>query len=288
MTARFFFSTRPPPSDRKTRGHRPRLQPLARGSPEGKGDNVRAMNLVLLEPADFLNCDHVRVHGRRARHVKEIHRATIGRELRVGVINGKIGFGRVLQIDENAVELTVHLETDPLPPLPLHLILALPRPKVLNRTIAAAVSMGIKQIDLINAWRVEKAYWGSPRLSQENLRLQSILGLEQAGDTTLPIIRLHKLFGRFVRKESLELAGKLAVLAHPGTEATAPSSVTKPVVLAIGPEGGFIDREVNTFRDIGFTEVNLGPRILRVETALAFLVGRLSDRFQRPEDSIRS
>jgi len=45
---------------------------------------------------------------------------------------------------------------------------------------------------------------------------------------------------------------------------------------------------VNTFRDIGFTELNLGPRILRVETALAFLVGRLSDRFQRPEDSIRS
>ena len=159
------------------------------------------MNLVLLEPDDFLNGDHVRLHGRRARHVKEIHRATIGRELRVGVVNGKIGFGRVRQIDENALELTVHLETDPLPPLPLHLILALPRPKVLNRTIAAAVSMGIKQIDLINAWRVEKAYWGSPRLSQENLRLQSILGLEQAGDTTLPIIRLHKLFGRFVREE---------------------------------------------------------------------------------------
>ena len=234
------------------------------------------MNLVLLEPADFLSGDHVRLHGRRARHVKEIHRATIGRELRVGVVNGKIGFGRVRQIDENALELTVHLETDPPPPLPLHLILALPRPKVLNRTIAAAASMGIKQIDLINAWRVEKAYWGSPRLSQENLRLQSILGLEQAGDTTLPIIRLHKLFGRFVREDAgLELAGKLAVLAHPGTEATAPSSVTKPVVLAIGPEGGFIDREVNTFRDIGFTEVSLGPRILRVETALAFLVGRL-------------
>ena len=246
------------------------------GGKEREGDNVRAMNLVLLEPADFLKGDHVRLHGRRARHVKEVHRATIGRELRVGVINGKIGFGRVLQIDENALELTVHLESDPLPPLPLHLILALPRPKVLNRTIAAAVSMGIKQIDLINAWRVEKAYWGSPRLSQENLRLQSILGLEQAGDTTLPIIRLHKLFGRFVREElGREPDGKLALLAHPGAQATVPRGVMKPVVLAIGPEGGFIDREVNSFRDIGFTEVSLGPRILRVETALSFLVGRL-------------
>jgi RsmE family RNA methyltransferase len=100
--------------------------------------------------------------------------------------------------------------------------------------------------------------------------------LEQAGDTTLPIIRLHKLFGRFVREElGREPEGKLALLAHPGAQATVPRGVMKPVVLAIGPEGGFIDREVNTFRDIGFTEVSLGPRVLRVETALAFLMGRL-------------
>jgi len=67
----------------------------------------------------------------------------------------------------------------------------------------------------------------------------------------------------------------LALLASPGALADPPRRVTEPVVLAIGPEGGFIDREVETFRDIGFTEVSLGPRVLRVETAVAFLVGRL-------------
>jgi RsmE family RNA methyltransferase len=136
--------------------------------------------------------------------------------------------------------------------------------------------MGIREIDIINAWRVEKAYWDSPRLSDGNLRLQSILGLEQAGDTRLPAIRLHRLFAPFVREElPKELPAKLALLAHPEATAEAPRGCTETVVLAVGPEGGFIDREIDTFLNIGFKGVRCGPRILRVETALAFLIGRL-------------
>jgi 16S rRNA (uracil1498-N3)-methyltransferase len=106
--------------------------------------------------------------------------------------------------------------------------------------------------------------------------MQSILGLEQAGDTVLPAIRIHKLFKPFVRDAlPRELNGQKALLASPGAQSEATRGIKGPVVLAIGPEGGFIDREVETFRDIGFTEISLGPRILRVETALAFLIGRL-------------
>jgi 16S rRNA (uracil1498-N3)-methyltransferase len=234
------------------------------------------MNLVLLEPADFLDENQVRLQGRRLQHIRNIHRVERGSELRVGVVNGKTGTGRIDLIDEASLEMTVRLTGEPPPPLPLRLVLALPRPKVLNRTIAAAASMGIREIDLINAWRVEKAYLSSPRLTEENLRLQSILGLEQSGDTILPAIRLHKLFTPFVRDELPRyIKGSIALLAHPGAGSEAPRRVAESVVLAIGPEGGFIDREVSTFREIGFTEVTLGPRILRVETALACLVGRL-------------
>jgi RsmE family RNA methyltransferase len=234
------------------------------------------VNLVLLETEDFIDRDRVRLHGRAVKHIREVHRAAEGDELRVGVVNGKMGRGRVEHIDETAVDLTVRLDEEPPPPLPLRLILALPRPKVLNRTIAAATSLGIREIDLINAWRVEKAYWESPQLSEENLRVQSIIGLEQARDTILPTIRLHRFFTPFVRKELPDaLSGKRALLAHPQATVEAPRNVPEPIVLAIGPEGGFIEREVNTFLDIGFTTVRLGPRILRVETALACLVGRL-------------
>jgi RsmE family RNA methyltransferase len=234
------------------------------------------LNYVLLEREDFVGENRVRLSGRRLLHVREILGSTSGDELRVGIIGGRTGRGRVERVDENALEMEVWLETDPLEPLPLRLILAMPRPKVLNRTIAAAASMGIREIDLINSWRVEKSYWKSPRLSAENLRMQSILGLEQSGDTILPTIRLHRLFTPFVRGElSVEIGNKMALLAHPGSTIEAPRQSDQSVVLAIGPEGGFIDREVETFQEIGFTSVSLGPRILRVETAIACLVGRL-------------
>ena len=234
------------------------------------------MNLVLLEPNDFIAENRVRVQGRTLKHILEVHRATPRDILRVGVLNGRIGQGQIESINDLALEMTIRLDTEPPPALPLRLILALPRPKVLNRTVAAAASMGIREIDLINAWRVEKGYWESPRLAPENLRLQSILGLEQAGDTVLPTIRLHKLFTPFVRDELPgTLSGSRALLAHPYAHAEVPRCVSESVVLAIGPEGGFIDREVETFQEIGFAVVRLGSRILRVETALALLIGRL-------------
>ncbi|HET9215676.1 MAG TPA: 16S rRNA (uracil(1498)-N(3))-methyltransferase [Terriglobia bacterium] len=234
------------------------------------------MNLVLLEPSDFIEQNRVRMHGRRLLHIIQVHQGTEGKRLRVGLVNGMVGEGQIDRIDATALEMSIQLTDNPPQPLPIRLVLALPRPKVLNRTIAAAASMGIPEIDIINSWRVEKAYWNSPRLSEGNLRLQSVLGLEQAGTTTLPTIRLHKLFAPFVREKlAVELNGKVALLAHPEARVEAPRCVSGSVVLAIGPEGGFIDREIETFREIGFIEVSLGPRILRVETALAFLMGRL-------------
>ena len=41
-----------------------------------------------------------------------------------------------------------------------------------------------------------------------------------------------------------------------------------PLTLLSGPEGGFAERERRLARQLGFTPVNLGPRILRTETAV--------------------
>jgi len=228
------------------------------------------MNLILLFDSDFLDPEHVRLTGRRLAHVTSVHRAAVGDSLAVGVAGGRAGTGVVTSLDP--LELRVTLDRDPPPPLPLTLILALPRPKVLNRVIAGATSLGVKRIHLINSWRVEKSYWKSPRLSPENLLLQSVLGLEQARDTLLPTIELHRLFRPFV--ESFTPSG-LALVAHPPASRECPRAIDAEVTLAIGPEGGFIAQEVESLERAGFTPVSLGPRILRVETAVAALVSRL-------------
>ena len=204
-----------------------------------------------------------------------MHRAKAGDSLVVGELNGRIGRGVVSRLDD-ALELEVTLDADPPPKLPLTLVLALPRPKVLNRVIAGATSLGVQRVILINAWRVEKSYWKSPRLSDENLLRQRILGLEQARDTMFPAIELRRLFRPFVEQELPSIAaGSLALVAHPRADAECPRAVPSPVTLAIGPEGGFIDEEIASLARIGFTPVSIGERILRVETAVAALLGRL-------------
>lgn len=235
------------------------------------------MNLLLLLDDDFLECDRVRLKGRRLAHVMKVHRARPGDELTVGRFNGKLGKGLVTRLDPDALELTVSLDQDPPPKLPLTLLLALPRPKVLNRVLAAATSLGVARIVLLNAWKVEKSYWKSPRLAEENLILQRLLGLEQAKDTALPELRLERLFRPFVENELPHLVqGSLPLLAHPGAPEPCPRSVSGPITLAIGPEGGWVKAEVDSFHRVGFQPVDLGPRILRVETALAAFVGHLT------------
>ena len=51
--------------------------------------------------------------------------------------------------------------------------------------------------------------------------------------------------------------------------------MSEPTVVAIGPEGGWIERELDSFRREGFEEISLGSRPLRVETAVTALIARM-------------
>lgn len=234
------------------------------------------MNLVLLLPEDLLAPDLARLVGRRLAHVREVHRARVGDELVVGLLNGPMGTGRVVAMLDGSMDLALKLDQAPPPKLPLTLILALPRPKVLNRVVAAATSLGAARVVLLNAWKVEKAYWSSPKLQADNLRQQMILGLEQAKDTMLPELRLARLFRPFVEDELPGLVAQgRGLVAHPGTGTAAPDARVSPLTLAIGPEGGWIEAELQSLLMAGMKPLDLGPRILRTETALAALVGKL-------------
>jgi RsmE family RNA methyltransferase len=233
------------------------------------------MNLVLLHPDDYCASRTVRLDGRRLQHVLAVHRAAPGDRLTVGLENGRIGTGTILALDSRRLEMAIALDREPPSALPLRLVLALPRPKMLKRVLQSAVSMGVKQLHLINSYRVEKSFWGSPLLTPEGLREPVVLGLEQARDTILPDIRLHKLFKPFVEDQLPALvSGSTPLVAHPGSPEPLPGAEAAPVTLAIGPEGGFIPYEIELLRHCGFRPVSFGPRILRVETAVPALLSR--------------
>lgn len=235
------------------------------------------MNLFLLLEEDFITPHRARLAGRRLAHAREVLGAKPGDALRVGRLGGPMGEGRILRLDEEALELEVSLDQNPPPKLPLTVLLALPRPKALDRCLQSAASLGVARIVLLNAWRVEKAYWASPKLEAAHLREQLILGLEQSRDTILPELHLARLLVPFLEKDLPDLArGTRKLLAHPGAAAPCPRGLEGPAMLALGPEGGWIAPELESFDAAGFEPVSMGPRVLRTETAIAALVGRIA------------
>lgn len=55
-------------------------------------------------------------------------------------------------------------------------------------------------------------------------------------------------------------------------------SKTPRVLAVIGPESGFIPNEIYFWKRFGFKKLNLSDRILRTETAFAFLLARLEEK----------
>jgi RsmE family RNA methyltransferase len=256
-----------------------------RGS--GARDGTAALNLILLFDEDFDDegsrraCDAgeevtVELRGRRCEHVREVHRAAPGRELGIGRLGGRVGRGVVSAIDEERVALDVRLDADPPRKLPITLLLALPRPKSLRRVLQTVATMGVPRLLLLNSWRVEKSYWKSPALAPSAIREQLLLGLEQGRDTILPTVETKRLLVPFCRDELDALAaGTRRLVAHPPAAPASPRALAEPVTLALGPEGGFIAREIELLEAHGFEPVSLGPRPLRVEQAVPALLARL-------------
>ena len=234
------------------------------------------MNLILLHQKDFIDINRVRLHGRRFEHACKILNVTIGKVLQIGLIDGKTGSGTVTSIEATALEMEIILDKSPPTPTPITVILAMPRPKVFKRVLQGLTAFGVKEIIVLNSWRVDKSYWQSPSLEPEALREQFILGLEQARDTILPNIQLQQRFKPFVEDDLPELAAdSCALVAHPGSSQLCPANVQGKITLAIGPEGGFTPYEVDLLVNAGLHQVHLGARPLRVETAVPALIGRL-------------
>ena len=235
------------------------------------------MNLVIIYEEELAgNGIAVICDPRRVLHIQDVLRALSGDQIKVGLLNGRVGTGKISSSTPGKVELQVELSSEPPPVLPVTLVLALPRPKTYKKILQAATSMGVKKFIVIDSWKVDKSYWSSPVLSEEETREQFILGLEQGGDTVLPEISVKRRFKPFVEDELPEIIkGGLPLLAHPGAVCDCPRNVAGPVVLCMGPEGGFTEYEIALLGKHGMQPVSIGVRTLRTEFAACAILGRL-------------
>lgn len=239
------------------------------------------MNLVLLraDELDAAGVAHLADDDRRARHLREVLRVTVGQRLRVGLLDGPLGTGTVLAT-EPRLELACVLEpSSPRRPGDV-LILAIARPKVLGRCVEHAAALGFGSILLTRTWHTDKSHVEASLLAGEDLHARARLGLEQGQRTRRPHIEVFPLFRPFVEDRLAALsAGATRIVAHPGAERDVrdlPGLPATPLALVLGPERGLTDFEIGLLREQGFHAMSAGPHPLRVETALAFVYGQLT------------
>ncbi|MBN1982441.1 MAG: 16S rRNA (uracil(1498)-N(3))-methyltransferase [Chitinivibrionales bacterium] len=240
------------------------------------------MNLILVSPHECIECGNlhelrVTLHDHRFHHIRTILASKPGDTIKIGILNGAIYCATVEQISDLSVSLTLHCPQQPPPALPVTLICALPRPKVMRRVVQNITAMGVKKIYFIRTWRVEQSYWQTPFLEPEALTEECIEALQQSGDTIVPHIQCKRLFKPFLEDEiDTIIQTTTAYVAHPYAPHHLPfDAAGQATTIALGPEGGFLDYEIDLFQAHGFLPVTLGRRILKVEYALSSLIGRL-------------
>ena len=236
------------------------------------------MNLLLIEP-DEVTGGEVRLVDRRAEHLLRVIQPEVGESLRVGVVGGPSGTATVVSLGEREVRLRVSL-SGPGPTRPdVDLALAVPRPKGLRRILQLVGAAGVGRFCLINAWRVEKSFFQSPVLSLENVRQQLLRGCEQGGTTWVPEVAVHQRFMSWLEEDRPHWPA-CRVAAHPQAaevlERAVRPGTSERVLVAVGPEGGWIAREMETFARVGFEAVRLGEAVLRTEHAVAAVLGQLA------------
>jgi RsmE family RNA methyltransferase len=243
------------------------------------------VNLILLEPGEVGPCGDVTLSDQRATHLLTVLRAAPGDRVRVGLVDGPRGSATVQSSVGGSVTLRCAFEQD-VPERPnVDVLLALPRPKVMRRLWAQLSASGVGRIVLTNAERVERDYFDARILMPACYRPLLLEGLQQARDTRLPAVSIHKRFRVLVEDEldTLVERGGLRLVADPSAPQSVAAAVAEharetPVeqtLIAIGPEGGWNAFEIALLETHGFHRVGMGPRTLRTDTACIALLAIL-------------
>lgn len=245
------------------------------------------MNLIVVRESDIWETDGQRfvsiTDKRRISHIRHVLRAEVGKVLKLGIINSTQDTATVVAVDASRVDLRLSdaflTHMPPATPL-VDLVIGLPRPKTLDKFLQYAASIGVARIKLVCSSRVELDYLKSHQLEGDSLEKSLILGMEQGVSTFMPQVELFKSFGALERHLKNE-AYCVKLIAHPNTTDTLGSlGINRhqhgPIMVAIGPEGGWTEKEVEFYEGLGFKPFNIGDRILRTEVAIVAIVAQLS------------
>lgn len=240
------------------------------------------MNLVLVNAGELDVSGRVVLEGRRFLHVRQVLGVSPGSRIRVGVLGGGRHVGEVEAVNDASCVVRLQGALAALPVPTVDLLLALPRPKCLQRLLPQLAAVGIGRLYLVHASKVQRDYWGSQVIKNGDFPALLAEGLEQAGDVHVPDVVLSRSIKRLIQDELPGVYPRgCRWVAHPCDPGEARDGLRSippeaRVLLAVGPEGGWTEEELGLFKDNGFFAFGLGPRVLRTDTACVALLSVLN------------
>lgn len=164
------------------------------------------------------------------------------------------------------------------------LLVGASRPQTMKKVIEHGASLGVTQFHVFKAELSDKSYLQSKVYEDSEFQKLSELGLSQSTCFfKSPKVIVHKnIHCALSHLANLNISNKLILspFAKKGLIKHTSLLPNQPMVLAIGPERGWTDKELTLLVDNNFSEFNLGPSIMRVEIALFASLGVINQYFE--------
>jgi 16S rRNA (uracil1498-N3)-methyltransferase len=222
------------------------------------------------------------LQGETARHMRRVLRAEEGFRYEISD-NEQLYLGEITSFDKDEVEFEIVETLSPRAlPVRLHLLAALIKFDHFEWMLEKATELGAERITPVHAARSEKGFDHAAAKRIERWRRILFESGQQARRVTRPVIDAPVAFSAALATEAQhrfwleEQAGARPILQ------TLPAVRREgdTVALLIGPEGGWEDAEREAAQRAGWTAVNLGPQVLRAETAALAALAVIASAWQ--------
>jgi 16S rRNA (uracil1498-N3)-methyltransferase len=219
-----------------------------------------------------------------AAHLAKVLRVRSGDELMLFAGDGREFAAAVESVRGSRVTVAVGAgrEVDRESPLAVTLVQCVPRGDRMDFVVQKATELGVVRIVPVLSQRsVVRLDAAQAESKAAHWRAVAVNACEQCGRNRLPIVEPPRSLINYLGSSAAQ-GPRLLLEPESSSRGDAPSiaaEVATEVEIAIGPEGGFAAEELEAFRVAGFAAVQLGPRILRTETAAIAAIAWLQSRF---------
>ncbi len=216
--------------------------------------------------ADEVSGDRAALLGEHADHLVRVLRARVGQEFDIAT-GDAVRRGKITFVRDGRVEFELGDEVSAAAMVEITLVLAVFKFDRMEWAIEKCTELGVSRIVPLIAKRTDSHLAVASAKRVERWRRIAMQAAEQSRRAAPPEIAAPSSIS-----ELSNLQGNLRIVLAESEEQTPLRDVLKSeprtgVVLAVGPEGGWTDDELQSFRQAGWISASLGGTILRAETA---------------------